>query len=255
MLMAEQIQEHLSYNNLLSDFQSGFRPGHSCATALMKVIDDIRENYDDDLLTLLCLLDFTKAFDRVVFHILIQKLGDQFGFNTFALRLIANYLTDRCQRVKINDKYSEYRCIKSGVPQGSILGPILFTMFINDIFTVVENCSIHGYADDVQLYLSRRMGLIEDLTVRVNEDLNKIHDWAIKNKLSLNASKSCVLPIAKFNIYSNLPPVSIGDSQIEVVQRTVNLGFVMNSTLSCADHINSVVSKIYYRKTVDYANH
>jgi len=160
MIMAEQIQAHMKTKNLLSEFQSGFRSEHSCSSAVMKIVDDIRECFDDSLITLLCLLDFSKAFDRVVYCLLIRKLGQNFGFNPFALKLIASYLCGRAQRVKVNGIFSSYRHLKCGVPQGSVLGPILFTMFINDIFEVVENCSIHAYADDVQLYISHRVGLV-----------------------------------------------------------------------------------------------
>jgi len=122
----------------------------------------------------------------------------------------------------------------------------------------VENCSLHGYADDLQIYLSRRTGLIEDLAIRINEDLKKINDWAAQNQLLLNPVKSCVLPISKFIIdFSSIPPLFIGDSQLQFVNKTVNLGFVLNSSLTCADHINSVVSKIYYtlrnlRRSADF---
>jgi len=156
-------------------------------------------------------------------------------------------LVGRLQRVKINDRFSGYRRVKSGVPQGSVLGPILFTAFVNDIFAVVESCSVHAYADDIQIYLSRRVGLIEDLAARVNEDLCKINNWAARNCLSLNPAKSCVLPIAKTPVDTGtIPQIFVGDTPLPFVNKTVNLGFVINSTLTCSDHINTVVSKIYY---------
>jgi len=247
MLMAEQIREHFCENKLLSVHQSGFRPGHSCSTAIVKVLDDIRFSFDRGFITLLCLLDFSKAFDKVVYRLLIQKLGDFFGFNTFALKLIASYLCDRMQRVKVQEKISGYQNINSGVPQGSILGPILFTAFINDLLTTVQDCSIHAYADDVQIYLSRRIGLIEDLVARMNEDLCRVNNWAKNNCLALNPQKSCILPISKFDIpVSSISPVFVGDAQLNVVNKATNLGFVINSSLSCKDHINSVISKIYF---------
>jgi len=178
---------------------------------------------------------------------LIEKLAELYGFNTHALKLMASYLDGRTQRVCLNNKTSTLKLITSGVPQGSILGPILFSIFINDLFAVVENASIHCYADDVQIYLSNRIGLTEDLCFRLNEDLLNISTWAERNSLRLNPQKSNVLPISRHDIdVSHLPPIHIGSEQLKYVSKATNLGFVLNSNLSCVDHINQSVSKIYF---------
>jgi len=130
-------------------------------------------------------------------------MGEYFGFDKYALKLLLSYLRNRLQRVRIEGKCSTYTEIKSGVPQGSVLGPLLFVMFINDLFSVTENVRMHAFADDVQVYLSRRPGLVEDLSYRVNEDFSKVYMWAENNKLRLNPEKSLVLPIAIFKL--NLP--------------------------------------------------
>jgi len=210
-------------------------------------MDDIRCSFDLNFLTLLVLLDFSKAFDSVDHELLLQKVGDYFGFSKHALRLLSNYLSNRVQCVKIADKRSAFRVVKSGVPQGSVLGPILFAAFINDIFSVTENVSMHAYADDIQVYMSRRPGLIEDLCCRLNEDLSRINEWARNNRLKLNPDKSCVLPIANFPVVQScLPQIKLGNTQLSIVNKAKNLGFVLNSSLSCKDHINSVVGKIYF---------
>ena len=245
-LIAEQISDYISKNKLMSPFQSGFRAGHSCSTALVKILDDIRGPYDSGQLSILCLLDFSKAFDTVDHSLLCAKLRQYFSFSDSAVRLIANYLNGRAQRVKIGELFSTYSNVSCGVPQGSVLGPLLFTLFINDVFDVCSNVSMHAYADDLQLYLSRPIGLVEDLCIRINEDLNAISDWAKSNNLKLNPSKSYAMPISKtIATLSELPPLSLLGTQINYVSKVTNLGFKINSSLSCVDHINSVVSKVY----------
>ena len=163
MLIAEQISCHINNFNLLSPLQSGFRAGHSCGTSIVKILDDIRVAFDCGKITILCLLDFSKAFDCVDHKILVAKLKYYFGFSDSAANLIASYLSNRMQSVKCNGVSSSLKIISSGVPQGSVLGPLLFSMFINDVFNCTHDAIMHAYADDVQLYLSNRMGLIEDL--------------------------------------------------------------------------------------------
>jgi len=177
---------------------------------MLKVIDDIREKFDKGEITILVLLDFSKAFDTLNFDVLLQKLRYYYGFDTFAIELMKSYLCGRSQRVLCNGKISNLGNIQSGVPQGSILGPILFCMFINDIVHCCSDASIHLYADDAQVYLSRPIGLSEDLGCRSNDDLNSIAQWADINCLKLNAAKTQALPVSNtaYDIQS-LPPVCI----------------------------------------------
>jgi retron-type reverse transcriptase len=146
-----QILTHIDKFNLLHRFQSGFREGHSTTTALAKIIDDFSSYVANGMVSLLVLLDFSKAFDSVDHGILLDKLFKQFNFSSPSIRLLASYLTDRYQIVKLNEKLSEPSCLISGVPQGSILGPILFSMFINDIANSLTSVKFHLFADDVQI--------------------------------------------------------------------------------------------------------
>jgi len=246
MLLAEQISEHLSNYKLLSPFQSGFRPGHSCNTASMKVLDDVRSAFDMGFLTLLCLLDFSKAFDSVNHELLVHKLKSFFGFSDFAANLLASYLMNRQQKVNVNGRCSDLKSVKCGVPQGSVLGPLLFSMFINDLFKCVVDVQVHAYADDVQLYMSNRVGLVEDLFCRVNEDLQRIFNWSVCNQLLLNPCKSCVLIISKNDHdCDSLPSLFIGEHVLSVVNSVKSLGFHINSKLNCVDHVNAIVKKTY----------
>lgn len=245
-LMADQIVEYFEQNRLLHPMQSAFRASHSCTTANIKVFDDIRISFDNKLLTLLCFLDFTKAFDSVDHKILVKKLK-LYGFCDSSAKLIISYLSDRIQRVKIGNRLSDYQFITSGVPQGSVLGPILFTIFLNDIFTVCKYVNVHAYADDIQLYISRPIGLTEDLCACLNEDLCRIYHWSEVNGICLNPIKSFVMPISKFNIEADgLPSITLGNINLSYVSKTKSLGIIINSKLDALDHINSVVKKIYF---------
>ena len=245
-LLAGQIIRHLEMHKLLTENQSGFRAKHSCATAMLKIIDDIREKYDRGEISILVLLDFSKAFDSLDFNLLLIKLEKYFGFGKYAIELMKSYLFDRYQRVKTKEQSSTLERINSGVPQGSILGPILFAIFINDIVHCCKDVSIHLYADDAQVYLSRPLGLIEDLVYRINEDLERILIWANDNNLKLNASKTKALPISHslFDIES-LPAVSLKNVSVNYEHCVTSLGFKINRRLDCSDHINSAVLKMY----------
>ena len=130
-VVAKQILKYLEENNLMESFQSGFRPGHSTATALLKVSDDIFSSIDASEVTFLVLLDYSKAFDTVNKHLLLTKLKSM-GFHGASLGWIDSYLSGRSQKVKSNGQFSDWNFIHNGVPQGSILGPLLFTVLVAD---------------------------------------------------------------------------------------------------------------------------
>lgn len=245
-LISKQITGYLNINELISPLQSGFRAAHSCTTAALKVLDDIRPEYDVGNMSLMCFLDFSKAFDKIDHSILLMKLKHYYGFDDKSLRLMKNYLTGRSQRVLIGEKISSLRMITSGVPQGSVLGPLMFSMFVNDIFNVVNYARIHAYADDMQLYISNRIGLLEDMCHRLNEDLESIVAWSMENKLVLNPGKSFVLPISRHDLDSmEFPNIYLNTSVLKYVRKVKYLGFHLNSTLTCKDHINIVVRNVF----------
>ena len=132
------------------------------------------------------------------------------------------------------------------MPQGSVLGPLLFSLFINDLFQCTVDVCVHAYADDVQLYMSNRIGLVEDLFCRFNDDLQRIFNWSVQNHLSINPVKSCVVPISKNDVVcDSLPVLCIGGHTLSFVNTAKSLGYYINSKLSCVDHVNSVVRKTY----------
>jgi hypothetical protein len=125
------------------------------------------------------LMDFSKAFKSVDHDLLYAKLADQFAFSRSAVGLIRSYLSQRMQCVWVNGYFLEYQPITASVKQGSVLGPLLFSLSINDIVGQISSCNYHLYADDVQVYLSSHPSSFYSSIARLNEDLDRIHQWSM----------------------------------------------------------------------------
>jgi len=245
-LMYNQINKYLSEKALLSEKQSGFRSNRSCTTALINVTEQIRVALENDEISILVLLDHSKAFDKVDPHIACLKLNNHFNFSSSATRLIKSYLTERTQSVCIGSSKSTLLPLRSGVPQGSILGPLIFNTYINDLPTVLNNCEINMYADDVQLSFKCKTSQLDSGIFALNSDLSRIDRWASENHLEINASKSKCLIIAKrTNAPESAPRVQIGNNIIEYSNTAKNLGIIFNSSLTWNNHISAVTGKVY----------
>lgn len=245
-LIKAQISKHVIDNNLLHPLQSGFRSNFSTNTALIKVHDDLAQAIDKRGVAILLLIDFAKAFDRVSHCRLVNKLINHFSFSQSAANLITSYLSDRCQAVFFNNVLSSFSSIKSGVPQGSVLGPLLFSLFINDLPNSLRYCSIHLFADDVQIYFTvTGEFIIDDVARKINNDLRSIFAWSINNLLAVNPSKTKAIMISRLR---NPPqtPVLVFDGQIiEFFEKVDNLGVVFTSNLSWDAFVNTQCGKIY----------
>jgi len=201
---------------------------------LLKVTDNIARELDMGNFTALTLLDFSKAFDSLDYNILCNKLNSIFRFSPRVCNFIRSFLNGRSQAVKVNNNYSSPLNILSGITQGSVTGPLFFCLFINDLPDVCHHSNVHMYADDVQIYYSRPIGLLEDCVYRVNEDLERISQWATRNNLKLNPAKSVCLPIYKSDIHlHSLPSVILNNCIVPYVDSIFNLGVNMNRKLTC----------------------
>jgi retron-type reverse transcriptase len=154
VVIRDQMIRFIDENRLLSPYQSGFRSGHSTATDLLKITNDIQRDSDRRLVTLLILLDLSRAFDNVRHSLLLEKLSLYFKFGSTVVVLVGSYLSDRFQCVSVGGVLSELIAVTRGVVQGSVLEHLLFLIFINDIVAQIDFCRFQIYADDMQLYLS-----------------------------------------------------------------------------------------------------
>ena len=238
----EQVYKHMSTNNYLSDHQSGFRPKRSTDTALTWYTDKIYRNMGDKKATVSVYLDLAKAFDTVNHEMLLLKLKS-YGITGTAHDWFSSYLSNRKQQVCVNGQLSSPSTVTMGVPQGSILGPLAFIIFINDLPSAIKHSEVHMYADDTVIFLGSDKP--DYISKRLSSDLNAINDWFTKNHLSLNVSKT------KFMIYgtnalkkrfSNLR-LDVGGELIERVHNFKYLGVIFDENLTWDNHIEYVHSK------------
>lgn len=244
-IMADQISIFLDQHKLISENQSGFRKKRSCVTVLIDVVEGLRQKLDDKMTSFLVLLDHSKAFDTVNHNILISKLKNLFHFSDTACKLMSSYLSNRSQTVIVGNNRSNSLDVSRGVPQGSILGPLLFSIYINDLPDIPTTCNIQMYADDVQLYASAKLNNIPSCISNINNDLELIYKWAVDNGLCLNPSKTKFLSIYRRNLTETQSIcLKLENSFIDRVETSKNLGLIFNSKLTWTNHINGSVGKV-----------
>ena len=231
--------------NLLFSSQSSYRKHHSCITAMVNLVDQLIANMDDKLISSLLMIDLSKAFDTINHELLITKLSI-YGVSPSSLKWFKAYLTSRRQYVRIENVDSNSQIIRHGVPQGSILGPLLFIIFMNDINLVpISDCELHLYADDTTMLTCSPT--MDQLMTTTNQALSTIVDWFLKNKLIVNLKKTecmTVMTKAKERFTSeNNSTLSIDGNQIKQVFHHKLLGLVIDSHLTWNDHVDYIVSK------------
>ena len=245
-----QLYDYLIKYNLLYDSQYGFRKFHSTEFAALEFTDKIIYNLDQGKIPLAIYLDLSKAFDTIDHSILINKL-QYYGVTGMSLYWFQSYLSDRKQYVQYKDSNSSFSSITTGVPQGSILGPLLFIIYINDISSVTKNFHFTLYADDTSLiepictFTSGTNGNIE-ASQSINKELSLITDWLCLNKLSLNAKKTKMMlfhhrqrDISKIEL-----DLFINDTKIEKVNEFNFLGIMLDECMTWDSHIDKIGGKI-----------
>ena len=238
--MASRLIEFLNNHNILYKYQFGFRHKHSTNIALNLLIDKITSSLDQREVFVGVALDFRKAFDTIDFSILSDKLS-KYGIRGIAHRWFVNYLNNRFQHVDISNVQSQQSKIQCGVPQGSILGPLLFLLYINDL-PLSSNFLPIIFADDTNLFLSGKSP--KKCLESINAELVKINNWVISNRLSLNTEKTNFIIFSKRKISDDLPSVYINGHAINRVDTMKFLGVLIDDQLNWNKHIIYIKSKV-----------
>ena len=249
MKVMEKIIRNELYNacqTLIHESQHGFLPGKSCLTQMTNVIDDIssslNKRHDVDMVY----FDFAKAFDSVNHDIILQKLKSQFKIDGIMLKFIKEYLRDRTQKVVIGDMSSSPLPVDSGVPQGSILGPLLFVLFINDIYTCVsDGTNIALYADDTKIW---RKIISETDCILLNNDIDSLNDWAVRNKMRFHPTKCKILTFSLRTTLNDILPFQkfsyeLGNSILDYDDSEKDLGVFLTPKLTWDSHHDFICKK------------
>lgn len=242
-IIANQLSRYLEINHLISDSQHGFRPKLSTETALLKISDKIYDNIDKKKISLLILLDLSKAFDSVNHNILINKC-QMLNIDPSWLN---DYLRNRSQCVRIKNTISSPKDITFGVPQGSILGPILFNIYVNDLKKFLTNCFIIQYADDTQILLEGKVESIKELIKKAEETLNKVKFYFQTNGLLLNESKTQCIFIGSRQYISEINDniqIDFNGNSIRPMKSVKNLGVHFDRYMSFESHIDELYKKV-----------
>lgn len=247
-IVFNQTTTYLNAHNLINNCQSGFRKGHNTTTALIKVADDIREAIDKRELSLLILFDFSKAFDKVHHDLLLTKLKN-FGFSSLTIHWFKSYLCGRQQRVVIdNDKVSEWSQTLTGVPQGSVLGPLLYLLYVNDLPSVFEYGTTDLYADDLQYRISFKPGLECTAISNAESDIMRLVTYSVNHNLSLNIEKTQPIFIGSSKYINGMnscvPKITINNISIPYCDTVRNLGVIFDPALNWSEHVEYVCKKV-----------
>ena len=235
--------DYIDVNSLLTDNQHGFRKDHSCIHSVAQLTNFIDTKMNTRTPTLAVFVDFWKAFDCVQHPILIEKLS-RLGLNAKVVEWFKSYLRDRKQQVLANNVRSTFQTITQGVPQGSVLGPLFYILYANDIVKVIKYCKIALYADDTVLYTANSN--FETSISKVRKDVQALSGWCGANGIGMNTDKTKPMVFGNAKKLAELPEVNIEleDVQLVTVSSYKYLGITLDGQLNYARHINKLISSV-----------
>ena len=242
-LLYKRLDEFLNDNNILFHNQYGFRKGKSTEHAVLKLMDYFYDAINKQEFCIAVFIDYQKAFDTINHTILLDKL-EKYGIRGRALDLIKNYISNRRQQVRIGTSLSNEKTTNIGLPQGSVISPLLFILYINDINLISNKMAIILYADDTTLIFKNKS--YDDLITTCNTELDKFRNWSIANRLSLNVNKTHVLFVTNRNSRSphRVPNIYYGTCPLEVKNKCTFLGVIIDNKLKFSDHIEQICNKV-----------
>ena len=247
-VVMNRLSEYLCNNSLYTKCQSAYRSHHSCETALLRVHNDIVTALDSRKHVILSMLDMSAAFDTLEHETLLKRLENRFGFSSTVLNWFESYLSDRSQCVVIGDEnVSSRRFLKRGVPQGTVLGPVLFTLYTSPIEEIITSHDLDPmiYADDSQVYITcnEPIGAVSKLEACFDE----LRSWLHDNRLVLNDSKTEIIYFkSRFNDFSSVESVRVGNENIEPSSSVRNLGVMFDSDCSLESFVNQTCKSVSY---------
>jgi hypothetical protein len=247
--VAKQLNSFLSSSAQYEAYQSAYQPHHSTETALLRVQNDILTSIDNKEVTLLVLLDLSAAFDTVDHTILLNRLKN-IGIMGVVYDWFSSYLTGRSQAVHLDSVSSDSVDLTCGVPQGSVLGPILFNIYTQPLGEIARKhgLSYHFYADDTQLYTSFSIKDSDTSVLSVSDCIADIKIWMKSNLLMLNDSKTEVVLLGTKQQLSKLSDlaISVGNVNIKPVTKVRNLGVIFDNNMSMENHVNNICKTSYF---------
>lgn len=234
-IVAKNLVSYLLTNKLLSDSQHGFLPRKSTTTSLLSSVSAWQQATNAGSYVSACFIDFSNAFDTVTHSFLLSKLS-AYGISGCLLNFLSSFVTDRTQCVMVNDVLSRKYKVPSGVPQGSVLGPILFLLYINDVSDIIpHSVSSNMYADDIKIYSINNPLVLQ-------EAIDRVHSWSLVWNMNINIKKTVTMAIGRTH-----PDVYflLNNNRLDMVDKFKDLGVTYDNFLSFDCHIDSVISRAF----------
>ena len=235
-LIHGQISDHLESTSLLSENQHGFRKKYSTTHSVAQFTNYINTKMDSKTPTLATYIDFRKAFDCVQHRVLLHKLS-KMNLGDSTVQWIRSFLTGREQRVLANNVYSSFLPITQGVPQGSVLGPLFYIVYANDLAKTFLNCNVAMYADDTVLYTANSN--FDTSVVKMQEDINQLSEWCLHNGIKVNTDKTKLMLFGSSKSIGSLPTFEIkyNESPMQQVSSYRYLGMTLDPQLTYNLHV------------------